>query len=181
MWQSQLDHQRWVPGATLRGAEDLVTTGTEPPLSRAHGEVFMGWSGELALLRVGMSEGGPRLCWAMGGRPQVRERGVLHSVSQYYAPHSGAGSAPGTPSSCDVLGGRRVYRPPCKPTATLGHFRYGNGELEAQAVIQEAHPEEVAFYSLSCLLSVYLGPATNPCPPGAHILTSGTDKKGVNM
>lgn len=122
-----------------------VETGTEPPLSRAHGEVFTGWSGELALLRVGMSGGGPRLCWAMGGRPQVRERGVLHSVSQYYAPHSGAGSAPGTPSSCDVLGGRRVYRPPCKPTATLGHFRYGNGELEAQAVIQEAHPEEVAF------------------------------------
>lgn len=32
-------------------------TGTEPHLSRAHGEVFMGWSGELALLRVGMSGG----------------------------------------------------------------------------------------------------------------------------
>lgn len=80
------------------------------PLSRAYEEVFMGWSGELTLLGMGYRRGG-HLSWAVGGRPQVRERGFLHSVSKYYAPYSGAGSAPGAGSSCDVLGAGESVAP----------------------------------------------------------------------
>lgn len=37
-------------------------------------------------------------------------------------------------SSCGIAGGRRAYKPPCKLVATLGHFRYGDNELEAWGV-----------------------------------------------
>lgn len=56
-----------------------------------------------------------------------------------------------------------------------------NDKLEAWLVIREAHPEEVAFYSFSYLLSISHRLGTNAGPPGAHLLTGETDKKCVNM
>lgn len=56
-----------------------------------------------------------------------------------------------------------------------------NDKLEAWLVIREAHPEEVAFYSFSYLLSISRRLGPNACPPGAHVLTGETDKKCVNM
>lgn len=70
----------------------------------------------------------------MGGRPQIRKRSFVQSVSKYYAPYSGPDFVLDTGPPVLMWnwgGGRRDYKPPCKLVATLGLFRYGNDELEA--------------------------------------------------